>query len=57
MGLVTTDAMLSVVVGANIMSQEQADAIKELGRRPRSYAEHLWGLGTIVTVEQIGAAR
>ncbi len=57
MGLATTSAMLGVIVSAGLMAQEQADALKELGRRPRSYAESIWGLGTVITLQEIGAAR
>jgi hypothetical protein len=57
MGLPLVDLSLGALVTAEILTEQQKTDLLELGRVNISRAEELWGRGTRISIEQIGAAR
>lgn len=46
-------ALLTLAVSAGVLTAEEKDQLNSLGKRPASRAEHLWGAGTTVTLNDV----
>lgn len=46
-------ALLTLAVSAGVLTTEERNQLDSLGKRPASRAEHLWGAGTTVTLNDV----